>query len=156
MLDFGFCRDVRGSIGLSGLRKKHPVYWSRRRFLQSLEGVPFAFCPAGAPFRLLPTRLLDDRAKALPELQLHPEYRSKRGTDATLRKVPSGFDDFITEKYQDEIATTLRAWSEELLESAQETAALRRAFGAKFRGGSARPIEERMINETCGIKVWKA
>ena len=156
MLDFGFCRDVRGSIGLSGLRKKHPVYWSRRRFLQSLEGVPFAFCPAGAPFRLLPTRLLDDQAKALPELQLHPEYRSKRGTDATLRKVPSGFDDFITEKYQDEIATTLRAWSEELLESAQETAALRRAFGAKFRGGSARPIEERMINETCGIKVWKA
>ncbi|MBZ5571050.1 MAG: hypothetical protein LAO09_04125, partial [Acidobacteriia bacterium] len=56
------------------------------------------------------------RGLALPPspdatFHLHPHYRAQRPLDATLLKTRAGLDEFITEKYADQIAATLAEWS---------------------------------------------
>ncbi len=41
------------------------------------------------------------------EFQLHPHYRMARPLDSLLLKANAGLDDFVTEKYADEIAAIL-------------------------------------------------
>src|SRR5271169_101006 len=48
---------------------------------------------------------------------LHPHYRAQTPLDATLLKTKAGFDDFITEKYHDQIAAILAEWRAKLLAS---------------------------------------
>ena len=68
------------------------------------------------------------------ELQLHPEYRAKRGIEAILGKVPTGFDDFVTEKYQDQVEAIFREWSSELLASPTGTDAFAQGDCARLCG----------------------
>ena len=51
------------------------------------------------------------------EYQVHPHYRTPRTLDAVLRKVQTGFDDFVAEKYHDQIAAILAGWTDQLLKS---------------------------------------
>jgi tetratricopeptide (TPR) repeat protein len=144
-----------GSICLSRSRKKNrPVNLSRRKFLQYAQGVPLAFFPASLPIASLLPSIAGGNA-AQPELQLHPEYRVKSGMEAILRKVPAGFDDFVTEKYQDEIAAVLREWADQLLRSPREIAAVRKIMASNFVGSSWKPSQERTVSETPAIKAWK-
>ncbi len=95
------------------------------------------------------------KAIAPLELQLHPEYRATSGIAAILSKVPAGFDDFVTEKYQHQIAAIFREWSSELLASPEAADALRRALAPGFVGNSQKPVQERAVRETSFLKVWK-
>src|ERR1700722_2177119 len=109
MLLCSFHWSLAGSVCLSRSGKKtRPVDFSRRKFLQYCQGAPLALLPSGFPFRsFLPAMGPPARhgQAALPaELQLHPEYRLKRGIEAVLRKLPAGFDEFVNEKAQDRIA----------------------------------------------------
>jgi tetratricopeptide (TPR) repeat protein len=144
-----------GSICLSRSRKKNrPINLSRRKFLQYAQGVPLAFFPASLPIAsLFPSTTSGNAAQ--PELHLHPEYRLKSGMEATLRKVPAGFDDFIAERYQDEIAAVLREWADQLLQSPREIAALLKIMASSFVGNSWKPSAERTVSETSAIKAWK-
>lgn len=117
--------------------------------------MPLAFYPAGLPFAAIHSLFARDKASAPAELQIHPEYRAKRSIEAILRKVPSGFDEFVTEKYQDEVQAVLQEWAIELLQSPQETAALRNVMSAGFQGSSLKPERERTVRETLAIEVWK-
>jgi len=94
-----------------------------------------------------------DAKPGLPELQLHPEYRVKRGADAILRKVPAGFDDFITEKYHDQIEGVLREWSSQLLASPQDTNAIRKVMSANFQGRSLKPSAEQVAYEAASLRA---
>jgi len=137
-------------------KKRRPVELSRRKFLQYCQGAPFAFFPAGIPFQSLFFPFVPESKAAGPaKLQLHPEYRVKRGMEAILRKVPAGFDDFITEKYQDEMENVFREWTSQLLKSPQETEALRKVMSTSFLGSTLKPREERTISETTFLKAWK-
>ncbi len=107
------------------------------------------------PFRILLSVASDEKAAAPVELQLHPEYRVQRSIEGLLRKVPAGFDDFVTEKYQDEIEGIFREWAGQLLESPQETAALRKVISVGFEGSSLQPAQERIVNESSVIKAWR-
>jgi tetratricopeptide (TPR) repeat protein len=89
------------------------------------------------------------------ELQLHPEYRAKRGIDAILQKVPAGFDDFVTEKYQDEIEAIFREWSTQLLQSPRQVDALGKVLSPGFLGSALKPSQERAVHEMPFVKVWK-
>ena len=106
------------------------------------------------PFRpFWPSSLEID--SALPaELQLHPEYRVKRGIEAVLCKVPAGFDEFVTEKYQDEIQAIFREWSAQLLQSPQRTDALGLVLSPDFTSSSWKPALERAVHQTPYLKVW--
>ena len=140
---------------LSRLRKSRgSVHLSRREFLQYCQLAPLALLPASLPFRPF-LRFGPDKSTSPLELQLHPEYRVQRDIDAILRKVPAGFDEFITEKYQDEIEVIFREWSVQLLQSPQANEALAEVMSSNFLGTSLRPAQERMARETPFLKAWK-
>jgi tetratricopeptide (TPR) repeat protein len=156
VLHCALCRGVPRSICLSRSRKKRQlVNLSRRKFLQYFQGAPFVLCPAGVPFTSFFPDASDRKFAASPELQLHPQYRAKRGIEAILRKVPPGFDDFITEKYQDEVAAFFREWGGQLLQSTQESGALRKVMSGNFQGNSLKSGLPRTVHETSVIKTWK-
>src|SRR5437879_3527529 len=152
------CRCHRPTPGcdcLSRSRRKAQPVLSRRQFLQYCQGAAFALLPAGF---LRPTlhSVFSQAKSVLPDgLQLHPQYRLKRGIEAVLRKVPAGFDEFVTEKYQDQISAILSQWSAELLQSPQDTTALERVMARSFTAGSLKSSQSRIVNETAPLKLWK-
>lgn len=89
------------------------------------------------------------------ELQLHPEYRLKRGIEAVLRKVPPGSDGFITEKYAAQIEAIFKEWSSQLLRSPQDTTALREAMAGRFAGTALKAGRLKPINESSPFNVWR-
>jgi tetratricopeptide (TPR) repeat protein len=113
------------------------------------------FFPAGIPFACFFPHSSEEKVAASAELQLHPEYRVKRDIEAILRKVPAGFDEFVSEKYQDEIAAIFDEWSAQLLGSPQQMEPIRKAMTASFAGSSFKPRQEQIVNETPHIKAWK-
>ena len=129
----------------------------RRKFLLN-------FCQ-GAAATLIPSRLWGLSRPALESevsrstliadagYQLHPRYRSERPLDATLLKVQSGLDDFITEKYADQIAEILGQWSASLLRSPRETPAISKALAASFSGAPLQPVESRVVRSNAGLEV---
>src|ERR1700740_800255 len=156
MLNCRFHPEIPGSICLSrSWKKSRPVDLSRRKFLQYCQGASLAFLPAGIPFRsFLP---LDARGNAdnPRELQLQPEYRLKRGMEEVLRKVPAGFDEFITEKYQDRIATIFAEGSAQLLRRGQYTPAWSKVRAAGFLGSSVKAERLRTVHDATPLKVWQ-
>jgi tetratricopeptide (TPR) repeat protein len=89
------------------------------------------------------------------ELQLHPEYRLKRGIEAMLRKLPAGFDEFPNEQVQDRIGAIFAEWGSQLLVSTQQTAALRKAMANEFLGSSLKAGQIIKINDAPPFKVWR-
>jgi len=92
---------------------------------------------------------------ALNEFHVHPHYRTPRDLDAVLRKVPAGYDHFVTEKYHDQVAAILRAWSSELLESPRKTAALEKAMTSNFAGGSPKPNASQPVRTGSSLQVYR-
>jgi tetratricopeptide (TPR) repeat protein len=155
VLQCRFRRRIPGSICLSGSSKKHsPVDLSRRKFLQYCQGASLTFFPAGIPFLSFIPFVSRQQPATQDELQLHPEYRLKRGIEAVLRKVQAGFDDFFTEKYQDQIEAIFKEWTSQLLQSPQDTAALGKVMSPGFLGCSLKTGRPRVANDASPLKVW--
>jgi tetratricopeptide (TPR) repeat protein len=93
----------------------------------------------------------------MPEhLQVHPEYRVKPGIDAILKKVPAGSDEFVTEKYCEQIGRVFEQWSAELRESSSVWGALAGVFSPGFRGASLKNAKLQVVQEKPFAKIWKA
>ena len=110
----------------------------------SLRG--FAF-PSIYPF---------DSPTAIPsdgDFHLRPHYRAQRPLDATLLKTQAGLDDFITEKYHDQIAAILAEWSSSLLRSPQEVRAFENVLAPDFSGSSLRPGDSRVVRSGPVLEV---
>ena len=88
-----------------------------------------------------------------PEFHLHPHYRSERPLDATLLKVDASLDDFITEKYGDQLAAVLAEWSTGLLQSPTETQVIAKTLAADFAATSFQPAELRLVRSTSTLEV---
>ncbi len=73
--------------------------------------------------------------------------------EATLLKTRPGLDDFITEKYHDQIAAMLADWSSEILRSSQEMRTLGRILTSDFVGASFQPVESRRVRSGPGVEV---
>jgi len=78
-----------------------------------------------------------------------------RGLDAILRKVQAGFDDFITEKYAEQIESIFNDWSSQLRESPQDVSALGKVMSADFLGGSLKSDQLKSVNVASYLKVWR-
>ncbi|MBZ5655625.1 MAG: FG-GAP-like repeat-containing protein [Acidobacteriia bacterium] len=130
---------------------------SRRNFLiRGCQGASAALLPAqlrglAAPF----ANHLDSPSTAAgaADFHLHPHYRTPRPLDALLLKTNAGLDDFITEKYADDISAILAAWSAGLLRSPQDVQAVEKAFASNFSGTSLRPKESRLMRPGPPIEV---
>jgi tetratricopeptide (TPR) repeat protein/peroxiredoxin len=68
-----------------------------------------------------------------------------RSVDALLLKTRAGLDDFVTEKYADQIAAILAQWSTGLLQSPQDVEAIEKVLVSNFSGGLLRPVESRVL-----------
>jgi tetratricopeptide (TPR) repeat protein len=84
---------------------------------------------------------------------LHPKYRAERPVDATLRYVQTGLDDFISEKYADQIAAMLNEWSANLLRSPHAPKDLLHLLAEDFLGASLLPRESRLVRSHAGIQI---
>src|SRR5271166_5012054 len=82
-------------------------------------------------------------AAAAGGFHLHPHYRTERPLDNTMLKVQAGSDEFISEKYADQIAEILTSWSAGLLRSPGETKAVANALATEFSGAALQPTESR-------------
>jgi len=78
-----------------------------------------------------------------------------RGIETVLRKVPAGFDEFVTEKHQDHIAEVFSEWSSELAQSPENTAALEKIISSDFLGASLKPSAWKPVYEGSPLQVWK-
>ena len=94
-----------------------------------------------------------DSTPADSGFHLHPHYRSQRPLDDTLLKEQSGLDDFVTEKYADQIAATLAEWSAGLLRSPREMRAIEKVLTVDFSGTSLRPTETRVVRSSSMLEV---
>ncbi len=65
----------------------------------------------------------------------------------------AGLDEFLTEKYADQIAATLAEWSGALLRSPRETPAIAKFLAAEFAGGPLKPAESRVVRANSALSV---
>jgi tetratricopeptide (TPR) repeat protein len=89
------------------------------------------------------------------EFHLRPHYRTERPLDGTLLKVQAGLDDFLTEKYADQLAAILAEWSASLLQSPQETQAIAKVLGGDFSGASLEAAEHRVVRSSPALQVHR-
>jgi tetratricopeptide (TPR) repeat protein len=114
------------------------------------------FLPSRTGFRALYPFAPQEKTALPDQLQLHPQYLMKRGIEGMLRKVPAGFDDFITEKYQDRVAAVFLEWGSRLRQSPQDVTVLAEKMSPNLRGNSLSAVELLVVNETSPLKVWNA
>src|SRR5216683_1504679 len=134
-----------------------PVDLRRRDFLiRFCQGASAALIPAGLRGFGWPTLYgfdAADGASSSREFHLHPHYRMPRPLDALLLKTQAGLDDFVTEKYADQIAAILAQWSSDLLRSPKDMSAIEKVLLPNFSGTSPRPVESRVVRPGPAIEV---
>src|SRR5262249_48605976 len=108
---FGATSENGRIIFLSRPEKTDPASPARRDFITRAFQAPAALIPG----RLGRPHAFDGPRESATdaEFHLHPHYRSQRPLDATLLKTQAGTDEFVTEKYADQIAAILAKWRNE-------------------------------------------
>ncbi|MGC1371149.1 MAG: FG-GAP-like repeat-containing protein [Candidatus Sulfotelmatobacter sp.] len=89
------------------------------------------------------------------EFRFHPRYRSQRPLDALLLKTQAGFDDFVTEKYHDQIAAILAEWSANLLRSPADIQIFAKFLSDDFSGTGVRPTESQVVRAGPVVEVHR-
>ena len=99
--------------------------------------------------------IFDSQSAVSPdgEFHLHPHYRAQLPLEATLLKTRAGLDNFVTEKYAEQIAAILAEWSAGLLRSPQDTGAIERSLAADFSGPSFHAAESRLVRSGPALEV---
>jgi tetratricopeptide (TPR) repeat protein len=87
---------------------------------------------------------------------VHPHYRTPRSLDAVLRKVRPGLDDFVAEKYHEQIATILDRWTYSLLKSPSATADIESALSATLNANSPIPADSQPLRASSVLNVSRA
>ncbi|MBV8569235.1 MAG: CRTAC1 family protein, partial [Acidobacteriaceae bacterium] len=87
------------------------------------------------------------------DFHLHPHYREQTPLEAVLRKKDAALDNFAVEKYHDQIAAILNAWSRDLLTSPRDMRSVRNMLAGNFQGPSLRPSESKLLRSQGVIEV---
>jgi tetratricopeptide (TPR) repeat protein len=87
------------------------------------------------------------------EYHLQPHYRSQRPLDALLVKTAAGSDEFVSEKYADQIGAILNKWGTHLLEDPGKVDPLERVIASGFIGASFQPTQSRRLRSHAGLQV---
>ena len=87
------------------------------------------------------------------QFHLHPHYRTPRPIDDLLLKTQASLDNFVTEKYAEQIGMVLAQWQSNLVQSPQNVAAFERVLLPAFTAASCRPAESRIVRPGPPIEV---
>lgn len=86
---------------------------------------------------------------------MRPQYRVQRGIESVLRKVRAGSDEFVTEKYHDQVAAVLREWSLQILQSPQRTAGVEKVLAQNFSANSPKAVQSLPLRTDATLTVWQ-
>ncbi|HXY52413.1 MAG TPA: FG-GAP-like repeat-containing protein [Terriglobales bacterium] len=100
-----------------------------------------------------PARSVPADVSAETEFQLHPHYRTPSPLDTTLLKVQAGLDDFISEKYADQVSAILAEWTSSLLESPPDLKAIENALAPNVLTASLQPSESSLVRAGPTLEV---
>ncbi len=150
--------DAKGETILSWAGKaRRPVDSRRREFLiRFCQGAGATLIPASLWGAAFPEFNFPGSREVSPSegtFHFQPHYRSERPLDATLRKVQSGLDQFISEKYADQIATILGEWNASLLRLPRDLQTIAKNLAQDFSGASPRPVESRVVRSDAALEV---
>jgi tetratricopeptide (TPR) repeat protein/peroxiredoxin len=134
-----------------------PADATRRDFLiRCCQGASAAFIPASLRGLAFPFAYAYDSPN-LPshgcDFHFHPHYRAQLPLEATLLKTQAGLDDFVTEKYQDQIAAVLSRWSAGFMRSPQDVQAVEKTLAPEFLGASFHPVESRLTRPSSALEI---
>jgi tetratricopeptide (TPR) repeat protein len=160
--------DTRLTVGRDGNERKRQVgpalaSEGRREFLiRFCQGACLAMFPAGLRnfalqsgkphFDSLNADVSDFSEGAPAAYHLHPHYRTERPLDALLLKIKAGSDEFVTEKYHDQIAAVFAQWSA-TLRAGGPVAAPEKAFASTFSGISVEPNDSKLVRPRSFLEV---
>ena len=167
-VSFGSTAKFSGDTGLSQAGKRRAVDFglvdrkpvdpptvdqSRRDFLiRCCQGTSAAlFFPSVSSFAFG----VDSPRTFGVDFSLHPHYRSQTPIDAALLRVQAGHDDFVREKYADQIAALLAAWSAGLLRSPRDLKAVQEVLAPDFSGSSLRPVIRQILRPGPAVEAVK-
>jgi len=115
---------------------------ARRKFLiQSCQAAGAALLPQN----LFAFPYLSSPRATPSDFHYHPRYRVQTPLDATLLKVKTGTDQFVTEKYVDQIDVVLQRWSAAMRQSPVDFRAIERALASDFSGASPAAAETKTV-----------
>ncbi len=138
-------------------RGRDPADSSRRNFLvKCCQGASAAFIPAGLRGLAFPSGYASgspDLPSSGGDFHLHPHYRAQLPLEATLLKTRAGLDDFVTEKYHDQIAAILSEWSAGFMGSPQDLRPVEKILTPNFSGTSFRLVESRLVRSSPAVEV---
>ncbi|HJT68882.1 MAG TPA: hypothetical protein VJ731_01710, partial [Terriglobales bacterium] len=80
-----------------------------------------------------------------PQFHLNPRYRSQLPLDVVFLKVEPGSDEFVSEKYAEQIGMVLQSWSSALREPVRAVETIGKFLANDFSGVSPLPAEARQI-----------
>jgi tetratricopeptide (TPR) repeat protein/peroxiredoxin len=144
--------SVNAQLGVSG-----SINPGRRDFLiRCCHSASAALIPSQLRGFAFPIPNDPDPSSALApagDFHLHPHYRTPRPLDALLVKTMARLDDFITEKYVDDIAAILAAWSTSLRQSPQDVQAIANVLASTFSGTPLHALKSRLVRPGPPIEV---
>ena len=166
-VSFGFTRECPRGISLSRTGKTRHLLpldrvpsdcdladRDRRDFLRwCCQGASAALIYPGLPGLASPFARDSQKLGSPGEFHLHPHYRSQLPIEATLLKTQAGFDQFVTEKYQDRIAGILADWSAGLLATSQDVRPVEKILAPGFSGASFHPVESRLVRSGPAVEI---
>src|SRR5215469_5039305 len=157
MLDFVSASENAGGNSLSRSEKvRRQGAISRRQFVQYCEGIPLFFLSPSLTLPFFTSAIPRGKSVAADEFHLHPQYRVPRGgIEPVLARVKAGSDEFVTEKYHDQVSAVLAEWSAQILESPQATAALEKVLAASFSANSPKTVQSLPVRRDVSLQVWR-
>jgi tetratricopeptide (TPR) repeat protein len=85
--------------------------------------------------------------------QIHPRYRTARPLDALLIKARAGTDEFVTEKYSEDIEEILAKWAKSLLGNPHDKPLIASKLAADFRGGTLHPSSSTNLRKDTLLRI---
>jgi Flp pilus assembly protein TadD/peroxiredoxin len=133
---------------------------SRRTFLKQMQWAPVLLLSApldGLFLRPEPGRIAAAKSSAFSfaDFRLTPHYPARSPLDDVLRRVAPGADEYITEKYADEIAQILSEWGRALKAGLPAAAALAKFIDPLIEATSLVPAHEFPVRTAGGIEVFR-
>lgn len=133
--------------------------FSRRRFLNKLRWIPLSCVPA----RLLV--LFPELGRTSPvseqisspalDFRLTPHYPAASPFDAIISKVEAGKDEFITEKYAEEIEKALGVWGESLRRTPPDIRAIAGLLTVSLSAASFHPMDSEPLRPDGTLQVFR-
>ena len=87
------------------------------------------------------------------QFHMLPHYRTPDPLEDVFRQTEAGRDQFVSEKYHDQIATIFAQWSSSLRKNPHDLAPIGEALSENFSGAPLRPAESRVVRSGGTLEI---